>query len=342
MMMRSEQIAQSIDCCARCRPVRRAKVIACLALAIVAIGFKTTPVLAQSPDIEIRGPIDDVPRLKDVTPSFNTTVVPQREPAPENIEPGSVRVDLEARLTENSKAPISTGVVWRVFAPGPNPSARPRLIRTLSGARPGFRLLPGTYFVNAAYGRANLTRRITILARGRLREVFVLNAGGLRPSVVISGGGKPVPQSVNIDIYSDESDQSGARRKIVSGAKPGQVIRLNAGIYHIESRIGRSNAYVRAEVSVEAGKITDARVEHDAAFVTFRLVRTPGGEAIPGATWAILAENGDVVRESVGALPRHILAPGRYLVSAGIEGRSWRQSFAVISGVNADVEIVAQ
>lgn len=297
---------------------------------------------AQGTGIEIRGPIDDIPQLKDILPDFNTTVVPRSNP--DDDEPPVIEstIVLEAHLTRDLKEPISNGVVWRVFTPPRTPRGTPNLVRTLNEPRPSFTLPPGTYYVNAAYGRANLTRRITVLERGKLREVFVLNAGGLRADVAISDGGKPVPQAVTINIYDDESDQAGQRAIIASGIKPGQIVRLNAGLYMLESRIGRANAFVKSEVSVEAGKLTVARILHQAASITFRLVRAPGGEALPGTRWAILAENGEIIRESMGALPSHVLAPGNYIVSAGVGGRSWRRRFTVTSGLNTNVEIVAQ
>ncbi|MEO0730824.1 MAG: hypothetical protein AAFY64_10620, partial [Pseudomonadota bacterium] len=231
--------------------------------------------------IEIRGPIDDVPQLKDILPDFNTTIVPRQAPDT-NVDTDAVsesQISLVAQMTRESKAPIGGGLVWRIFSVPSGTRAQPKLVRTLTEAAPSFSLPPGIYYVNAAFGRANLTRRITVLERGRLREVFVINAGGLRADVGISGGSAPDARSVSINIYSEESDQSGQRQLIVRNARPGRVIRLNAGIYHLESRVGRANAFVKSEVSIEAGKLTVARILHEAAVVTFRLVATAGGEA---------------------------------------------------------------
>lgn len=303
----------------------------------------SVPSLTPNTGIEIRGPIDDIPQIRDIKPDFNTTVVPRRVPGAEDAEAGpESRIKLVAKLTRTNEKTITEGLVWRIFSVSDGSPNEPKLIQTLRDAAPNLTLPQGTYYANAAYGRANLTRRLTVLERGKLREVFVLNAGGLRAEVGVAGGAAPNKRSVRINIYSEESDQAGQRQMIVRGARPGLTLRLNAGIYLLESRIGAANAFVRSEVSVEAGKITVARILHEAATVTFRLVTTQGGEAIPGTRWAILSEGGDVVKESVGALPSHVLAPGRYIVSAGVQGRSWRRSFTVASGTNASVEIVAQ
>ncbi|MEO1264539.1 MAG: hypothetical protein AAFV26_02415, partial [Pseudomonadota bacterium] len=288
-----------------------------------------------------------VPELKDRSggggqkPDFNTTIVPRSDrakQADQEAPADSGTLMLEAALTSDGQT-IDNGLTWRIFQRGIGLNAAPRLLQTVKQADPRLQLAPGTYFVNAAYGQANLTRRVVVLANGRLLERFVLNAGGLRADVMI-GEVAPPPQSVRLKIFSDESDQSGQRKLVINNLRPGVVARLNAGIYFLESRVGRANAVVRSQVSVEAGKLTVAKVSHQAATITFKLVTKAGGEAIAGTRWTIIADSGDVIRESVGALPRHVLAPGTYTVSAISGGQSYRRSFRVQSGRNADVEVL--
>ena len=42
--------------------------------------------------------------------------------------------------------------------------------------------------------------------------------------------------------------------------KPNTVVRLNAGTYHVVSTYGAVNAVIRADIRVEAGKLTEATV----------------------------------------------------------------------------------
>lgn len=249
-------------------------------------------------------------------------------------------LSLEAVLIDDGE-PVAEDLVWRVFKRAMASDGAPELVEKIEAAQPRLTLAPGTYFVNAAYGRAYLTRRVTVLANGQARERFVLNAGGLRATVLMEGGLKPSPRTVAIDIFSDESDQSGQRQQIITGARPDEVIRLNSGIYHIESRIGRANAVVRAEVSVEAGKLSEVKIVHRAAPITFKLVTEPGGEAIAGTRWTIITETGNVVRESMGALPTHVLAPGNYTAIAQWQGQTFRTTFDVESGTGKDVEVLS-
>jgi hypothetical protein len=252
-----------------------------------------------------------------------------------------VPVTFKALLTEAGPK-VQSGLIWRVFSQEIGPNGARKLVSTHREANPTAALLPGEYLVNAAYGLSNLTRMIKVEGGRSLEETFVLNTGGLKLAAVLASG-EPLPQtSVHFDILSDEEDQFGNRHKILGDAKPGLVIRLNAGAYHIVSLYGDANATVRADVTVEPGKITEATVKHAAAPVTFKLVQTPGGEALADTGWSILTTTGDVVKENTGALPTHILAAGNYAVVASHNGVSYTNKFTVATGQAKQIEVVME
>ncbi len=89
------------------------------------------------------------------------------------------------------------------------------------------------------------------------------------------------------------------------------MVRLNAGTYHVVSNYGDVNATIRADIQIEAGKLTEATIQHRAAKLTLKLVAGPGGEAIADTAWSILTASGDTVSESVGAFPTIVLARRR-------------------------------
>jgi hypothetical protein len=99
---------------------------------------------------------------------------------------------------------------------------------------------------------------------------------------------------------------------------------------------------VRADVTVEPGKITEATIKHAAAAVTFKLVQSPGDEALADTKWSILTTTGDVVKENTGALPTHILAAGNYAVVASHNGESYTNKFNVVSGEKKQIEVIMQ
>jgi hypothetical protein len=95
-------------------------------------------------------------------------------------------------------------------------------------------------------------------------------------------------------------------------------------------------------VTVEAGKLTEATLTHAAARVTFKLVTRAGGDAIADTQWNVANARGETVKESVGALPTHIFAPGTYTVSARNAGEVFNRTFAVQAGQVVQVEVLRQ
>jgi hypothetical protein len=49
-----------------------------------------------------------------------------------------------------------------------------------------------------------------------------------------------------------------------------------------------------------------------------------------------------VIKESIGAFPRVVLAEGEYRAIARNENRSYEREFKVITGVDGEVEVLAR
>ena len=272
--------------------------IAALALTLALGVAGSAPAVAQSQD-QPRSPggwetRDSRSAAPPGAPPANTTVVP-RKPGAGQPAGGRGQVSVSAYLTETSPA-IGQGLVWRVFRDNAAPGGKAALVSTSREASPTLRLDAGRYHINVALGRAHLTRKITLAADQALKERFVLNAGGLRVVPVLANGQPANPKLVSYDVVSDERDEYGQRTKIVSGVKAGIVLRLNAGIYSIASTYGDANALARADVTVEAGKLSEVTLAHAAAKVSFKLVTRRGGEAIADTQWSVMAANGDAVK----------------------------------------------
>ena len=246
-------------------------------------------------------------------------------------------VKLVALLTGDGQQ-IEQGVIWRVFQSNGQPGKSKLLLQSRE-ASPFVKLPPGDYMVNASFGRANLTRKIAVKADGPPFEAFVLNAGGFRLSAMVGGKVAP-PGAVSYSIYSDDRDEAEGTSAIISGAKPNLIIRLNSGIYRLVSLYGDANAKIETDVTVEAGKLTETTVTHTGGKVTFKLVTRTGGEAMPDTRWTIQTDDGETVKESVGALPTHILAPGEYVVTASSGGHIFQNNFEIKDGDNISVEVL--
>jgi von Willebrand factor type A domain len=251
-----------------------------------------------------------------------------------------VPVTFKALISETGPS-LQSGLTWRVYASKSSPEGSGfKLLSTHREPMPTAALLPGEYLVNAAYGLSNLTRKIKVESGRSLEETFVLNTGGLKLAALLPSGERLPEGAVKIDILSDEEDQFGNRSKILANAKTGVVIRLNAGAYRLESLYGDANAVVKADVTVEPGRVTEAAIKQTGSKTTFKLVQSLGGEALTDTKWTILTSAGDVVKENAGALPTHILAPGSYAVVADQGGLSYTRKFSIESGETKQVEVV--
>jgi len=270
----------------------------------------------------------------------NTTVVPRPTIGDRPSGATNAQINLMALLTVDGQ-PIDQGLVWRIYASKRDPRTPAALLMTKREANPTVTLEPGEYIVNAAFGRADITRKITVMPGAATSEKFVLNAGGLKVKALVDGI-EPPPNTIAYDILSSERDQSDNRVRVLVGAKPNVINRLNAGIYRIVSHYGDANAKVEADVTVEAGKLTEATVSHSAARVTFKLVTRAGGDALPDTQWTVQAPDGQLVMQSVGALPTHILAPGKYSVTAKSSSGVFKRDFTLANGDVAQVEVVMQ
>ncbi len=252
---------------------------------------------------------------------------------------GSGEITLSAKLTEDGQD-ISRGLVWRVFGQEAGPDGKLPLVASSQGGTSSFNLAPGGYLVHASYGRAGATKRITVGRDGK-SESLVLDAGGLKLDAVLAGGVRIPPAKLKFSIYEAASDANGERALIIPDVSPNSIIRLNSGTYHIVSTYGSVNAVIRSDIRVEAGKLTEATVEHHAAELTMKLVREAGGEAIADTAWSILSGSGDPVREVVGAFASLVLAEGDYTIIAKNKDRIYQRDFTVIGGRNQDVEVLA-
>lgn len=303
----------------------------------VALSLAGPAAVAQQPDTASPAAGAAVPRLEPPPPDARFTRVPPAGGAAAVPVP----VKLEALLTADGQR-IDKGLIWRVFQDQDGKDGHAKLVGTWREASPQVTLPPGEYAINAAYGRAHLTKRISVKpGAAALAERFVLNAGGLLLKAVV--GGAPAPSTaVSYNILSEDRDQFGNRTVVMQGARPGLIIRLNAGIYQIVSTYGDANATVRADVTVEAGKLTEATVAHTAARVTLKLVQREGGEAIAGVQWSVQTAQGELVKESVGALPTHTLAPGSYVAIAKTGDRTFRRDFVLQNADVVQVEVLRE
>jgi hypothetical protein len=242
---------------------------------------------------------------------------------------------LEARLLEGGPA-IGEGLAWLVFGARPGPNGNLPRVAKSEGGTVAIDLPAGAYLVHAAFGRAGATKRITI-GNADHTESLVLDAGGLKLDAVVGDDQRIAAERISFEVMQENAD--GELVTIVPKTEPGKIVRLNAGTYHVISRYGTVNSIVRADIEVEPGKLTEAVMRHTGAEVTLKLVSQEGGEAIADTSWAVIAQEGTTLQESIGAFPSLVLAEGTYSAVATHKGQIYSRDFTVEAGVNRDIEV---
>ncbi len=276
---------------------------------------------------------------------------------------GQATLSLSASLNGASK-PLTGGLRWRVFDAHTDADGEHALIVESNLAEPTLTIPPGDYVVHAAFGLASAAKRVTVGPEVR-SERLSLSAGGLRIGGTVAE--EPVdPSKLSLAIYVPQG-RNPEGKLVYAKAKAGDVIGLPEGTYHIVSTYldtvggrflastgapstGKSaapttlptNSIVNADIKVVSGKLVDVTLRHRCATLTIKLVNKPGGEALANTTFTVLTPGGDVIRELIGAFPSLVLAEGEYAVVARHDAKTYQSSFEVKSGMDRDVEVVAE
>lgn len=250
------------------------------------------------------------------------------------LRDGKHAVTFVARFGE-AGAEIASGLQWRIFHDEPDGNGNLPLVVDSKDARPTFRLNPGTYVWHVTYGLATRSHHFEVRQEDAVQQV-VVRAGALRFRGLV--GDAPIgAEKLRFKLTSTEG---GVERAIHHDIKPGTLLRLDEGTYHVISSFGDANAVLEVDVRVQAGRLVDATVHHKAAAVRLKLVRKPNGDALANTSWSVLTPGGDVVRESIGAFPNLILAEGNYTAIARNDGQSFSRDFQVKAGQDVDLELL--
>jgi hypothetical protein len=251
--------------------------------------------------------------------------------------PGQGTLALSARFGKDLPL-INGGLHWRVYRIEQN--GAPKLVKEEKAPAPAFSFAPGSYVVSVAFGLASATKAVQVRAES-VKEVFEIAAGGLRIEGRVGDARIPHGQ-ISFELYQGSQFEPGDKRAMATSIMTGDIVLVPEGTYHIVSNYGDANSTVRSDIRVQAGKLTDTTINHRAAIITLKLVNERGGEARANTQWSVLTPGGDVIKESIGAFPRVILAEGEYRAIARNDNRTYEGAFRVVNGVDGEVEVVAR
>jgi hypothetical protein len=280
-------------------------------------------------------------------------------------ESAQATLNLSAVLSGGS-APLAGGLRWRVFGAQADPDGSHPLIVESGLAQPTLTIAPGDYVVHVAFGLASAAKRVKLGAEVR-SERLTLSAGALSIEGTLADA--PIdPSKLSFAIYVPQN-RNPLGKLVYAKAKAGDLLGLPEGSYHIVSTyldtVGArsgvsatgtsgksaappppaaipSNSIVNADIKVVSGKRVDVTIKHRCATLTLKLVNKQGAEALANTTFTVLTPGGDVIRELVGAFPSLVLAEGEYVVIARHESKVYQSTFQVQTGMDRDVEVVAE
>jgi len=248
---------------------------------------------------------------------------------------GSGAVRLAAMIVANAK-PVPEGMMWQIFQEAQGGGRGPLALRS-SDPSPVLKLPAGRYVVEGRFGNALREMPMVIEADKQTEANLVLDVGGLQLVPAVAGATNTDADITNA-IYAADNLQT----PIVANATAGAVIYLSAGRYRIVSRYGNANSIAEDDIQVQRGKLTQAKINHRAAPISFRLVQEAGGTPVSGASWLITDQAGTTIKQSDEAAPTYVLVEGTYQIAVSSAGQTYRKTFAVAQGVAATVEILAK
>lgn len=289
------------------------------AAVLVAVLFSIGPAAhfahpANVRSAELSGPATDVP--------FDGSNV-AHEIAIEMVTPGNEGLKLSAKLVEDGGV-IDRPISWKI--------ATSEGEQIFSGDVPvaDIRVPPGDYAVDIHYGAAHFARGLTLLEGNRLSVSFVLNVGGIRILPRVQGIGLPASPS-HSRVYA----LSGLRKGelITQSEIPGEILRVPAGDYRVESRFDAGNAVAVADVKVKPGIMSAVEIDHAAGLARLAFVGAPSADV----AWNVADDKGEALASFEGLSADIVLKPGTYTASASAGGEVLTAKFDIGAGESRDI-----
>jgi hypothetical protein len=292
-----------------------------LAVAVAAFFFSAPALFpssieaAESPDLEVSSTPDAALGAEVTSPGHDLAI--------ELVEPGREGLEFEARLTDMGGT-IERNISWTVV----NASGE----TVYSGATPtaDMAVPPGDYEVALRYGAVKLVATVSLLESNRLKVSFVLNAGGLRVLPRVKNQGLP-PTGVKSRVFALGGRSDG--KLVAESNVPGEIIRVPAGDYRVESRFAPGNAKAVVDVHVKAGKMSAIDIDHKAGIARLAFVGSPEARV----RWAVSDRDGQPVAALEGLNGDVVLAPGTYTAKAEVGGETLTATFDIASGQARDI-----
>jgi hypothetical protein len=239
------------------------------------------------------------------------------------VELGKESISLAARLTTRSMY-IAKDVIWQVR------NETGELVLDATANELQSPLPPGEYVVEAQYGAVSLRETLRLVPGNSIAVNFVLNAGGLRVLPSLKGLlSDDIPSKVM--VYALNGPEKG--KLLAHSEIAGELLKLPAGQYRVESRMGEGNAIVVTDVRIRPGKMSAVEVSHKAGLARLNFVGAPETPV----TWDVRPIDGVKIASLSGISQKLALMPGTYLAEAHANGEILTAKFKIVAGEARDI-----
>jgi hypothetical protein len=235
------------------------------------------------------------------------------------VPPGDEALILQARLASGGGL-INLPIRWKLSRLG----IGGEVVAEGTSAAFAAPVRAGDYRVEIEYGFARIVQEVDLPEAAQVTVTFILDVGGLRILSKIDALTLPYGSAMTHAVYAASGPDKG--RLLTRATLPGDLLRLPAGFYRIESTLGPGNATAETQVEVKAGILSTVEIGHQAGVAQFN---TPVGDG----AWTVRDIAGRVVARVTEAVSELILEPGTYRVEQGVRSTA----FTVVPGQSVGV-----
>jgi hypothetical protein len=239
------------------------------------------------------------------------------------VEPGQESISLTARLTTMSTT-VARDVNWQV-----RDEAGELILNQITHELES-PLAPGQYVVEAQYGAVSVRETVRLTEGNAIAVSFVLNAGGLRVLPALKDIVAPDMPTKTL-VYALAGPDKG--KLVAHSDMKGELIKLAAGQYRVESRIGNGNTSAVTDVRIRPGKLSAIEVSHQAGIARLNYVGSPDAQV----KWDVRPVDGTNIISVDGLTQNLALKPGTYLAEAHVNGEVLTAKFKIVAGEERDI-----
>jgi hypothetical protein len=239
------------------------------------------------------------------------------------VAAGAEGLELSARLSEDGGI-IERPVTWTIFSA----SGEPVYANDVPIAQ--VQVKPGSYLVGIKYGAVRVSQTVTVVDGTKLLASFVLDAGGIRVLSRLQGLSLPGTPSRSL-VFALSGPRKG--ELIATSQEPGEILRVPAGDYRIESRFDAGNTEAVADVHVKPGLMSAVEIDHAAGLAHLAFVGAPAAHV----QWRVADTKGNALAPIDGLRADVVLKPGTYSAVAETGEKILSASFAIAAGETRDI-----